>query len=947
MSTIRAVAKKELRAWFLSPAALLFVASFLLATLFAFFWVEGFFARGLADTRPLFTWLPILLAFLVPALGMRLWAEEERVGTVELLRTLPLRSSRLVAGKLLAGLGLVAVALALTLPVPFTVAALGDLDWGPVFGGYLASLLLAGAYLTITLCIYAATSSAIVALIFGSVACFGLYAIGSDPVAGFFGHRTGEILRELGAGGRFDSVLRGVLDARDLLWFASLIGFFLALNITMIEARRWGGSEDRRSARFNARLSLGLLAANLVALNVGVAPVRGMRIDLTQQHEYSISPVTRELLSGLDEPLLIRGYFSEKTHPLLAPLVPRVRDMIEEYGALGPNVRVEIVDPTQDEDVEKEAGQQWGIRPVPFQFADRHESSVVNSYFNILIRYGDQFEVLGFDDLIEVQRSGDGVEVGLRNLEYDLTRTIQKVVYGFQSVESLFARLPEQATLTAYVSDPSHLPEGFEDVPARIQTVADELVKRSSGRLVFHAIDPDAEGDDVTRESLNEAYGLRPLTASLMSQDSFYLDLVLQVGDHVERIVPQEALTEADIKKDIVAALKRVGPGALKTVGFFQGTPEPPPPQFQGMPTPPKLSFQALRETLSQDWQVKDVDLKNGEVDGDVDTLLVVDPRDLDPAQVVAIDQFLMRGGAVVVLGGSRVLDAQAMGGGIGITKVDSGLKDWLEKEGIEVGDGIVLDEQDSAFPVPVNRDLGGFTVREMQMLRYPAFPDVRGAQLDKEHPAVASLPGLVLHWASPLTLTEGDGLPERTVLARSSDRSWVTETFTPQPDFDTYPELGWAEGKDLGSHPLAAAAVGPFSSGVEAAAEEDGISGGHLEASPEQARLAVVGSASFVSDSVLQMGRSMNDAWMGNVQLIQNLVDWSLEDADLLTIRSRGAGARVLAPSSPERKNALEWANYGFALLSVLVLGWASRRRRRLVRPMILDPRPTAEKGA
>jgi len=159
LSTLATIARKELRTYFLAPVALIFIATFLLASLFAFFWVEGFFSRNVADIRPLFSWLPILLIFLVPAVGMRLWSEEERMGTMELLRTCPLRTSELVLGKFLAGLSLVAVALVLTLPIPLTVDWLGDLDWGPVFGGYLATLLLAGAYLAITLCISAFTAS--------------------------------------------------------------------------------------------------------------------------------------------------------------------------------------------------------------------------------------------------------------------------------------------------------------------------------------------------------------------------------------------------------------------------------------------------------------------------------------------------------------------------------------------------------------------------------------------------------------------------------------------------------------------------------------------------------------------------------------------------------------------------------------------------------------------
>ena len=151
LADVLKIAGKELAGFFASPAAFLFLGAFVAATLFAFFWVETFFARNIADVRPLFQWMPILLIFLVAALTMRAWAEERRSGTLELLLTAPVSPTALVLGKFIGGLALVAVALALTLPLTVSVALLGPLDWGPVFGGYVAALALAGAYVAIGL----------------------------------------------------------------------------------------------------------------------------------------------------------------------------------------------------------------------------------------------------------------------------------------------------------------------------------------------------------------------------------------------------------------------------------------------------------------------------------------------------------------------------------------------------------------------------------------------------------------------------------------------------------------------------------------------------------------------------------------------------------------------------------------------------------------------------
>ena len=182
--------------------------------------------------------MPILLIFLVSAVSMRAWSEESRSGTLELLLTLPLRSAELVLGKYFAGLSLVAVSLLLTTPIPLTISQLGPLDFGPVFGGYIASLLLASAYLSIGLFVSALTENQIVALMVSLLVCGALYFIGSETLLSFVGQDTGERLAMLGTGPRFESIERGVLDFRDLFYLLSLTIFFLYLNTIAIERKR-------------------------------------------------------------------------------------------------------------------------------------------------------------------------------------------------------------------------------------------------------------------------------------------------------------------------------------------------------------------------------------------------------------------------------------------------------------------------------------------------------------------------------------------------------------------------------------------------------------------------------------------------------------------------------------------------------------------------------------
>ncbi len=231
MLKIIAVARKELNTYFSAPTAFIFLGTFLVVNLFIFFWVETFFARNLVDIRPLFNWMPVLLIFLVAALTMKMWSEERRLGTLESLMTLPAETYELVAGKFLACMGLVSISLLLTLWIPLTVSFLGDLDWGPVIGAYVASILLAGAYTSMGLFVSARTDNQIVSLIITVLLCFLFFLIGTNTFSGFFGHSVGEILKLLGTGSRFESVERGVLDLRDVYYYVSLMGTFMVLNV--------------------------------------------------------------------------------------------------------------------------------------------------------------------------------------------------------------------------------------------------------------------------------------------------------------------------------------------------------------------------------------------------------------------------------------------------------------------------------------------------------------------------------------------------------------------------------------------------------------------------------------------------------------------------------------------------------------------------------------------
>ena len=239
MTRARAVFARELRAYFDSPIAYVFLTVFAGTVIFTFFNLQSFFARGVADLRGLFGPLPFVMILLVPAITMRLWSEEQKQGTLEVLLTLPAREHELVMGKFLASWALLAAGLALTLVLAFSVGVVGRLDWGPVIGGYVGALLLGGAYLAVGQFLSALTENQILAFILALVACLALYGLGTEAFAGLFADRTAAVLRAIGTGSRFQSIARGVIDLRDLVYYASLTTVFLVACVFAVRTRRW------------------------------------------------------------------------------------------------------------------------------------------------------------------------------------------------------------------------------------------------------------------------------------------------------------------------------------------------------------------------------------------------------------------------------------------------------------------------------------------------------------------------------------------------------------------------------------------------------------------------------------------------------------------------------------------------------------------------------------
>lgn len=242
MKNVAIIFKRELASYFATPVAYVFIVIFLVLSGALTFHLGSFYERGQADLAPFFNFHPWLYLFLVPAISMRLWAEERKSGNIELLLTLPISMLEAVIGKFLAAWLFTGIALFLTFPLWITVNYLGAPDNGVIFAAYIGSLLMAGGFLAIGACISATTKNQVIAFIISVVICFAFLLSGFSIVLDFFRgwapQYVVDAISSLSFLTHFSSISKGVIDLRDIVYFASLIGFWLYANAVIIEMKK-------------------------------------------------------------------------------------------------------------------------------------------------------------------------------------------------------------------------------------------------------------------------------------------------------------------------------------------------------------------------------------------------------------------------------------------------------------------------------------------------------------------------------------------------------------------------------------------------------------------------------------------------------------------------------------------------------------------------------------
>jgi ABC-2 type transport system permease protein len=509
---------------------------------------------------------------------------------------------------------------------------------------------------------------------------------------------------------------------------------------------------------------------------------------------------------------------------------------------------------------------------------------------------------------------------------------------------------------------------------ADLEGLLRELQSDSGGLFDWEIEDPGQDGELADR--IAEQFGFQPLVIGLLDPQPFYFYLVLEHGEQAVPVPLPETLDRAGLKRAIEAGVRRFAPGVLRTVALF--APEPAPAGLMGQfgVEGGGPGYTLLKEGLREGLSLRETDLASGQVPEDADLLMVVAPEDLDEKQQFAIDQFLMQGGTVIVTASRFHVDLG--GAAISARPQTTGLEDWLEQLGLTLEPSLVLDPQNTPFPIPVQRSLGGFMVEEIQTLDYPYFPDVRADGLGEASGITADLGQVTMNWSSPITVdTEANADREVTGLIESSAGSWTSDSPEVQPDFAAYPDLGFARGDDRGRKLLAVAIEGRFESafrgqpspllpGAAAGSEADAddaadpaAAGGEVgsasegptraegdapasdadatvvsavvERSPSSARLILIGSSTFLSDTAISLAtEATRTRYLKPLELIQNAVEWSLEDRGLLALRGRGQFGRLLEPVGRQQRMLIEYLNYALALGGLVLVYWLHRMLQR-----------------